>query len=246
MNKLKITHLLFVILVSTTLFTNNAFAAIDTKTRKFFGQNNIIFVDYLDDPGTPGTGSDNTVAFDFGGVSFYVVNTKLSPAEYTNKACSKYGICQKNPEHVYADGWNKKCDAFARTNAADIYYGTYTTTLPNYQNGKVTVNKSFSDPSPAGLQAALSFIYDQILSGKPVVLAANLCRRKYSESECSSSRHFITIVGVRQGVNANTITETDLLYIDPWGSTLAHTGQNNSRKMRFDTSNHSWYMYTLK
>ncbi len=254
---------LFILTITSLaiLFSTSVSARQLTKEeRKYYAQNNIIFTVPCDseadcqngtttdptdpetptdptDPTNPPSGS-NTIAVSFGGANFNMVNTAILPTDYVNKACSQYHICQSHKSE-----WGNKCDAFSRTNAADMYYGNYTTSLPNYQAGKFSSKSDITDSSSAGLQQALTFIYNQIMSGKPVVLSANVCRR--NKPSCSSSRHFITIVGVRQGVSASSIQETDLLYVDPWGSTLAHTGQSNSRKMRFDSANGAWYMYVL-
>ena len=46
-----------------------------------------------------------------------------------------------------------------------------------------------------------------------------------------TSRHFVTVIGFKQGVSRDSITEDDLLILDSWDGKIERMDQENSRFM---------------
>ena len=81
----------------------------------------------------------------------------------------------------------------------------------HYNYGNVvkarTVNYGMTD---ADRKKMFVDIYNEIFSGKPVVL-------QVTGTSARNSRHFVTVVGYKRSIkNANNLEEEDLLVIDSW------------------------------
>ena len=74
-------------------------------------------------------------------------------------------------------------------------------------------------------EATLTTIYKEITAGKPVVLQVN-------GNKSGTSRHFVTVVGFKEGVNsASELKEEDLLIYDSWDGKVERMDTSSSRFM---------------
>lgn len=147
-----------------------------------------------------------------------VVNTKLGVSEYATEAYNK-GIRQNSNPSRYGD----YCLAFSYVHASNLY------------NGEVDANAEcaykwnhaaeFYDYFNDNKQETLKTIYNQVAQGKPVVMQVN-------GNKTGTSRHFVTVVGVKSNVtNANNVKESDLLILDSWDGQLERMDTSTSRFM---------------
>lgn len=168
---------------------------------------------------------DKTVKMDLSnysgvGGTWIIAKTTQDLKKYNNYILS-YGIKQDaNPKE-----WGDACLSFANTYAYDLYYGQNTrgNAAATYSVG------SFSAFIDNDKQVVLSKIYDEIINGRPVVLQVN-------GNKEGTSRHFVTVVGFKEGViSGATLKETDLLIIDSWDGKLERMDTAKSRFMTTGT-----------
>ena len=118
--------------------------------------------------------------------------------------------------------WGDSCLAFAGAHTHDLYKGSQTTgaAAAGYAHAS-----DFTDFIDDDKQTVLSKIYDEIMSGKPVVLQVN-------GNKQGTGRHFVTVVGFKEGVTSGaTLKETDLLIVDSWDGKLERMDTSSSRFM---------------
>ena len=73
------------------------------------------------------------------------------------------------------------------------------------------------------------------MNGKPVVLQVN-------GNKAGTSRHFVTVVGFKDGVvSGSTLQETDLLIVDSWDGELESMDTEKSRFMTTGAACHKDY-----
>ena len=128
--------------------------------------------------------------------------------------------------------WGDSCLAFAGAHTYDLYKGTHT-------NGESAAAYayagSFTDYIDDDKQGTLSKIYDEIMSGRPMVLQVN-------GNKAGTSRHFVTVVGFKEGVvSGSTLQESDLLIIDSWDGKLERMDTETSRFMTTGAACHKDY-----
>ena len=99
----------------------------------------------------------------------------------------------------------------------------------------------FSDYFNDNKQETLSVVYEQISEGKPVVMQVN-------GNSSGTSRHFVTVVGIKSDVkSAADVTEDDLLILDSWDCNLERMDTDTSRFMTTGSqTNKSYSGYYLR
>lgn len=117
--------------------------------------------------------------------------------------------------------WGDKCLSFAEAHTYDLYNNTKT----NGEDASRYVRNGYRDFMSDDKQVVLSKVYDEIKSGKPVVLQVN-------GNTSGTSRHFVTVVGFKEGViSGATLKESDLLIIDSWDGKIERMDTSKSRFM---------------
>ena len=166
-----------------------------------------------------------------------VVQAGISLKDFVSAMRSK-GIYQgANPEK-----YNDKCLSFAYFHAYALYSGD---TSGNGDTGmSYTRAGKFSGYDNDDKQAILKIIYSELKSGKPVVLQVN-------GNKAGTSRHYVTVVGVKKGVTESTIQDTDLLIFDSYQGTVRKIdGKEGSRFLVTGAACHKKYsgyqIYYLK
>ena len=118
--------------------------------------------------------------------------------------------------------WGDSCLAFAGAHTYDLYAGTKTD--GNSAAGYAHAG-ALTDYMSDSKEEVLSKIYDEIMSGRPIVLQVN-------GNKAGTSRHFVTVVGFKEGVvSGATLKESDLLIIDSWDGKLERMDTESSRFM---------------
>ena len=149
--------------------------------------------------------------------SWTVVNTETSPDDYAESLQSR-GVCQNSDTSKYGD----KCLGFSDTHAWGLFTGNNSYTADDGCNYAGATN--FKMYSNENKQSVLKVIYEEIKAGRPCILHVN-------GNKAGTSRHFVTVVGFREGCHPDTMTEDDLLIIDSWDAKLERMDQSNSRFM---------------
>ena len=164
-----------------------------------------------------GTGNGTTTLNALNG-TWTVVNTPISVKKFSDFVYSNK-ISQDKDTNKY----NDKCLGFAYTHAWALFNGTTSITADDGMNYKGAGNfSSFIDDNK---QAVLKATYEEITAGRPVVLQVNGNKK-------GTSRHFVAVVGYKQGVTSgDTISEKDLLIIDSWDAKLERMDTDTSRFM---------------
>ena len=164
-----------------------------------------------------GNGNDGGT-IDYNG--YDVVQTAISVNDYL-KIVAKNRIGQNNDSSIYG-GY---CLAFYYIHAYSLYSGNTSARAPDAKNylyaGKF---KTYIDSK----EKVLAVTYNEIKKGRPVIIQVN-------GNKAGTSRHFVTVVGVKKGVTESTIKETDLLIIDSWDGKLEQMNGKGSGT-RFLTS----------
>ena len=147
-----------------------------------------------------------------------VVNTNINVSEYQAIAYNK-GIRQNSNTERYGD----LCLAFSYVHASNLYNGQ---TNDNAESAYNWAHASeFYDYFNDNKQETLETVYNQIIQGKPVIMQVN-------GNKAGTSRHFVTVVGVKNTVkNASEVKDTDLLILDSWDGQLETMDSPTSRFM---------------
>lgn len=150
--------------------------------------------------------------------NWIVCNTKIGIDEYASYAYGK-GIRQDSNSSRYGD----LCLAFSYVHASNMYNGS---TGDNAESAYNWAHAGeFKDYFSDSKEATLTTIYKEITAGKPVVLQVN-------GNKSGTSRHFVTVVGFKEGVNsASELKEEDLLIYDSWDGKVERMDTNSSRFM---------------
>lgn len=157
-----------------------------------------------------------------------VVNTALSVTEYTADAYNK-GIRQNSNPGRYGD----LCLAFSYVHASNLYNGSTGDNAESAYNWNHA--GEFTDYFNDDKQATLGVVYEQIKAGKPVVMQVN-------GNTQGTSRHFVTVVGVKSDVkSAQDVKESDLLILDSWDCNLERMDTDSSRFMTTGSQTHKSY-----
>ena len=170
---------------------------------------------------------DNTVKYSGLSQTWIVAKTVQDLASYASYVQSA-GVRQ----NANTAEWGDSCLAFAGAHAYDLYAGTQTSgqSAANYAHGG-----AFEDFINDDKQVVLSKIYDEIMQGRPVVLQVN-------GNLAGTSRHFVTVVGFKEGVvSGSTLKETDLLIIDSWDGKVESMDGEKSRFMTTGAACHKDY-----
>lgn len=143
----------------------------------------------------------------------------------TKKDLSKYvsyiedsGVKQDVDTSKYGDS----CLAFSYVHAYDLFTGSKGSAkdAENYAHAS-----AFYDYINDSKSKVLAKIYDEIMSGKPVILQVN-------GNKEGTVRHFVTVVGFKEGVtDRNDLKEKDLLILDSWDGKVERMDTSSSRFM---------------
>lgn len=158
---------------------------------------------------------DNVVKFEGLDGTWVVANTNNNLKGYVS-----YIEENKVYQAANQEEWGDKCLSFADTYTYDLIFGTQTDgdKASKYMRSNV-FNTIYEDSK----EELLGKVYDQITSGKPVILQVN-------GNKAGTSRHFVSVVGFKEGViSRSTIRETDLLIIDSWDGKLERMDTSTSR-----------------
>ena len=137
-------------------------------------------------------------------------------------------VSQDSDTSKYSD----YCLAFAYVHAYDLYNGTKSSAS---DAGNYAHAGAFYDYIDDDKSKVLAKVYDEIMNGRPVVIQVN-------GNKAGTSRHFVTVVGFREGVtSADTLTEKDLLIIDSWDGKVERMDTATSRFMTSGADCHKDY-----
>lgn len=185
-------------------------------------------------PYTPGSGGGELVDYDG---EYDVVQAGIPLKNFVSAMRSK-GIYQgANPEK-----YNDKCLSFAYFHAYALYSGD---TSGNGDTGmSYTRAGKFKEYDNDNKQEVLKIVLSELQAGRPLVIQVN-------GNKAGTSRHYVTVVGVKKGVTASTIKETDLLIFDSYQGTVRKIdGQPGSRFLVTGAACHKKYsgyqIYYLK
>jgi len=117
-------------------------------------------------------------------------------------------------------GYNRGCTAVAmacsysiRNNTPlspnDVFWCAQGTIWEYAMRYTDTSNKCYSGGTYNQTQA-LGAIYDCVTNGLPIIVGVN----------GSGSDHVVTVVGIREGAQRNTLTIDDILIVDPFGGNI--------------------------
>jgi len=164
-----------------------------------------------------GNGNDGGT-IDYNG--YDVIQSAVSVNDYL-KVVSSNRIAQNNDTSVYS-GY---CLAFSYIHAYSLYSGNTSARASDALNYKYAGKfQTYIDSE----DKILAVTYNEVTKGRPVIIQVN-------GNKTGTSRHFVTVVGIKKGVTASTIKETDLLIIDSWDGKL-ETMNGKGSGTRFLTS----------
>lgn len=149
--------------------------------------------------------------------TWVVADTKLDLQSYASYIMDG-GVRQNSDTDKYSD----YCLAFSYVHAYDLYNGTQGTAemAGNYAHAG-----AFEDYINDDKASVMQKIYSEIMNGRPVVLQVN-------GNKAGTSRHFVTVVGFKDGITDPTkLTEKDLLIIDSWDGKIERMDTSTSRFM---------------
>ena len=171
--------------------------------------------------------SGNVSSMSLLGSNYNVINSAMSPVEYQSFAYDK-GIRQNSNTERYSD----YCLAFSYVHASNIYNNSTSDNAESAYNWKHAAE--FYDYFNDNKAETLQVVYDQIMEGKPVILQVN-------GNKAGTSRHFVTVVGVKDGVTKSNVSEGDLLILDSWDAKLERMDEPTSRFMTTGSETHKSY-----
>lgn len=160
---------------------------------------------------------DNTTIVNMLNGSWVVAKTVSNIQEYASYVSSN-SVSQTADTSKYGDS----CLSFSYSHAYDLFTGTRTNTASaaNYTHSSYFVDFINDDKT-----TVLNKIYDEIMKGRPVVLQVN-------GNKQGTSRHFVTVVGFKNGItSADSLTEDDLLIMDSWDGKVERMDTETSRFM---------------
>ena len=171
------------------------------------------------------------------GDDWIVPTTKASVTSYASYVASSQ-ICQTNDTSKFGD----KCLSFAETHAYALYTGN--TGDSAERASAYPHSTSFTSWFSDSKEETLKKIYSEVVSGRPVVIQVN-------GNKAGTSRHFVTVVGVRASVtDVNKLTEQDLLIIDSWDGKTERMDTSTSRFLTTGAACHKnysgYYLRVLK
>ncbi len=178
----------------------------------------VVTTDVVPDNSTLVQAGVNTSTWTKDGITYIVPNGKISVGQYTKHTKSR-GIYETTNYSRYGD----HCLGFAYVHAYDIYSGN---TKDNAESGyKYQHAGQFKGYTNDSKQAVLAKVYNEINSGRPVVLQVNGNKK-------GTSRHYVTVLGYNSNVkSANQLTEDDLIILDSYDGNVKRVGKNGSRFM---------------
>ncbi len=160
---------------------------------------------------------DNTKVVSMLDGNWVVADTKYDLSAYASYI-SNSGVRQNIDTAKYGDS----CLAFSYVHAYDLFTGNKDSAAAagNYAHASC-----FQDYINDDKSAVLSKIYDEIMNGRPVVLQVN-------GNKQGTSRHFVTVVGFKEGVTSGSdLQESDLLIVDSWDGKVERMDTSSSRFM---------------
>ena len=163
-----------------------------------------------------------------------VVNTQIPISEYATLAYNK-GIRQNSDSSRYGD----LCLAFSYVHASNMYNGYTGDNAESAYNWKHA--GEFTDYFNDSKTETLQTVYNEVKEGRPVIMQVN-------GNKTGTSRHFVTVVGVKSDVkSASEVQESDLLILDSWDGKLERMDTSTSRFMTTGAqTNKSYSGYYLR
>ena len=141
------------------------------------------------------------------GGQFSMVNTRVSVLDYFKNVITNKKVYQTSGP--YGD----QCLGFACTHAWGLYTNDENISSSNCKNDCAATNhfKSYTTNNEADF---LSKVYNEVISGKPVVI-------QVSGNKSRGTRHYVSVVGINKNVkSAADLKTTDLLIIDSYDGKL--------------------------
>lgn len=178
------------------------------------------------------------ISYTFDGETYYVANTQYGLDSYLRKI-DKNQIAQK-----YSSNYSGKCLGFTYVHTYDLYTGYSRHTGDDADNGKSPF--SISKLQTWDKNEAIQKIVTEVSNGRPVIVQVNGKSRKNG----SYSRHFVTVVGIKESAaKSGNVTESDLLILDSYDGDL-RTLDTSKSKYRFmtrgaDTGNGNYGYYVI-
>lgn len=177
-------------------------------------------------PVTQGTGG--MISYSGFNGQYNVVATAASVESYA-KIVSSNKIAQNNDSDIYG-GY---CLAFSYIHAYSLYSGNTSARAPKAIDYLYASN--FDSYISESKQDVLSKVYNELINGRPCILHVN-------GNKAGTSRHFVTVVGMKKSVtSADTIQESDLLIMDSWDGKIEQMGESGSRFMITGAACHKKY-----
>lgn len=183
------------------------------------------------------TNTGNTRLWTYNGITYITPNSKMGVGDYVSLE-KKKGIYETTNYSKYGD----HCLGFAYVHAYDIYAGITNDTADSGYHYRHA--SSFEEYSSDNKNNVLKVVYDEINSGKPVVLQVNGNKK-------GTSRHYVTVLGYNSNVkNASQLTEDDLVILDSYDGNVKTVGKNGRRFMVTGAACHKKYsgyqLYKIK
>ena len=145
-----------------------------------------------------------------------VVNTSIKVEDYYNHVKNN-GICQDSDPSTYGD----YCLAFSYIHSSNMKNGSTEDgagSALNYAHAGEFETYITDDKSEM-----LNKVYEELNKGNPVILQVN-------GNTQGTSRHFVSVVGYKDGVTSGAnLKETDLLILDSWDGELERMDTSSSR-----------------
>ena len=141
--------------------------------------------------------------------SYKILKLNKGWDEFYNQMRSNNVYEASNPAK-YSD----KCLSFAYYHAHAYYtgdYSGYANSAANYS--RASHFKSFDDDNK---KVILTRVYNELMKGKPVILQVS--------GTSLTSRHYVTVVGMKKTTNPSDPQETDFIMLDPYQGTLRDIG----------------------
>lgn len=169
--------------------------------------------------------SSNLKSYSYGGTTYYV------PMGYS----SSYLYDQCDYGKFYWGGSNVGCSATAEAIGASILYGEKIEPDDSriiWTSGGAGWGLASVRVYNCSLQTKLKQAYDELMEGKPSII-----------NTLSSSDHWITIVGIKQGASRSSLSASDFLIANPWGGVITNMSTYLNSTGRYIPSDYSLRCY---
>ena len=180
-------------------------------------------------------GNSKCVKMRFNGVVYNVVNSPNMSVLEMFYFLNANGITQGRPE------LDNSCLQLAEALGRRLFYKDYNLSGKARPDGKriktpdiymmgannywhdiqIEVNGDITDPavSEDAKNTVIDILYEELSNGRPCVLQV-----EHKSKDGHIHRHYVTVIGMRDGVTSKNVTESDFLIFDPAGADFQQLG----------------------